>query len=524
MKVFKNYILIAGLFIMAFTACEDNLDIPKHGNLGGMELFYQTDDDAMQALAAVYSSWRDTYSNLRFSKNALSDDVWAGGGMHGDNTDIEKLNEYTFSIEHGMISSLYSGMYSLIYNANLILDNIESNSDIKNRVIAEAKFFRAWAHFELVTLWGTAPAVDHVLSPSEYKQSPGTPENTWAFIEKDLTEAINSGKLPSKTSVNDQGTGVRITKETAQALLGKAYVFQGKWGEAATTLDLVINSGKYKLYDGDYGNILRKVANYCCESMLETNNRYDPNNLFFEMSSLMEGWRFDSFNVTGVDPIYSDIATDAGYGFFSPRKVLYDAFVAREGAEGVRLNKTIVTYDFLRDKIKIQMIAGKALTGNEGYFFWKNRILKSESVLSIPGFRIFQASNYRFMRYAEVLLLAAEAQLKNNNVSKATQYVNEIRQRAGLTPLGSITMDDIKTEKRLELCLEGIRYQDLVRWGDAPAVLGNQGKEVYDFNGSSAIIAVRNEKCGFQAGRNELLPIPSREMLVNPNMVQNVGW
>jgi hypothetical protein len=514
--------IITVLLALGLTACEKNLDIPKHGNLGGMDVFYKTDGDALQASSAIYTTWKGGFFNWFFLKNLLADDIWAGGGNHGDNAPIEQLNEYIFGTDHSMVEGLYSYLYGVIYSANLVLDNLPADSDVKQRVIAEAKFFRAWAHFELVTLWGKAPAVDHVLLPSEYRQATGDPATTWALIESDLTEAINSGMLPSKTDKNDEETGIRITKETAQAYLGKTYVFQGKWGDAITTLDLVINSGKYDLYRGAYGDVLRMVANNSCESILEMQVRFDQTNPPFDQTYLMMGWRFDHFDVSGLKPTYSDIASDAGWGFLNPTKALYDAFVAREGATGYRLNQTMLTYDQVKNDVGLT-IGGQPLHGNEGYFFWKYRMLKSESVIEIPNFRAFQAANPRVMRYAEVLLLAAEAHVRGSG-SKATTYVNEIRTRAGLLPLGSVTIDDVKTEKRLELCAEGVRFQDLVRWGDAPAAMSNQGKEVYQYNGTNATVEYTNSAYGFKTGKHELLPIPGKEILLNPNITQNTGW
>jgi hypothetical protein len=517
-----KYILIAAAFAFCAAGCEDQLDIEKHGNLGGMDTFYKTDADAESSVAAIYTSWRDIHFNYYWVKNALSDDAWAGGGSRGDNAEIEKLNEYTFGTEHSMIEAVYSGLYSIIYNANLVLENISADSDVKKRAIAEAKFFRAWAHFELVSLWEVAPAVDHVLTPSEYKQAYGNPATTYSLIEKDLTEAINSGNLPSKSGKDDAVTGIRITKETAQAVLGKAYVFQGKWTEAQQTLDAVIASGKYDLYRGNYGDILKMVANNCCEAMLEAQLPFDANNPFMSMYNLMVGWRWDAMDVSAINPAYADLASDAGYGFMNPRKDLYDAFVAREGTNGYRLNQTIKTYDFLRDEINLPMRSGAQVYGNEGYFYWKNRILLSESVMGFPNFRGWQASNLRFMRYAEVLLLAAEAHLHGGDAGKATAYVNEIRTRAQLAPLGSVTMDDVKIEKRLELCDEGCRFQDLVRWGDAAAFLGQQGKEVHNFNGTSITTSFTNSAYGFKE-KHKLLPIPGKEIMLNDNMHQKEG-
>lgn len=513
-----KYIVITLLTVL-MTACEKDLNILKHGNIGGMEEFYQTDDDALQASAAIYTAWSGSYFSWYMVKNALSDDVWCGGQSRGDNTATHNLNEYTFGVDHEMIEGVYSSLYSIIYSANLVLDKLPDDSDVKRRVIAEAKFFRAWAHFELVTLWGNAPAVDHVLLPSEYRQPTGNPAATWALIEQDLTEAIASGTLPSKTNKDDPQTGIRITKETAQAYLGKACVFQEKWSDAITTLDLVINSGKYDLYRNDYGDVLKMVADNSCESILEMQVRLDPSNPAFGMNAIMVGWRYDQFDISGLDAAYD--LNPYGYGFFSPTKSLYDAFVAREGAAGYRLNQTMKTYDYLKNDIGITLGSGNALHGNEGYFFWKNRMLKSESIIDVIGF--FQAGNLHVMRYAEVLLLAAEAHVRGGG-SQATSYVNQVRTRAQLSPLGSVTLDDVKMEKRLELCAESVRFQDLVRWGDAPAVLGNQGKDVYRFNGTNATVEYSNAEYGFKTGKHELLPIPGKEIALNPNITQNPKW
>ena len=127
------------------------------------------------------------------------------------------------------------------------------------------------------------------------------------------------------------------------------------------------------------------------------------------------------------------------------------------------------------------------------------------------------------MRYAEVLLMAAEAQLQAGNTAKALEYMNMVRTRAKEEPLTDVSLNDIKTEKRLELCNEGVRYQDLVRWGDAKTALGNQGKDVPAFTGDQVQWNWHNDKYGFQ-DKNSLLPIPLKELELNPNMKPNAGW
>lgn len=521
MKTKYIYILLLGFLSVFNTGCEDRLDIAKHGNLGGQEDFYKTDADALQALASLYSSWGSNYYNWFFVKNLLADDVWCGGGSRGDNASMEQLNEYTYDTDHGMVQGLYSGMYGIIYNANLIIDQLASDTDVKKRAIAEAKFFRAWAHFELVTLYGTAPVVDHLLTPDEYRPGNGTPEVTWAFIEEDLNAAINSNTLPTKSNVNDSETGIRVTKEVAQAMLGKAYLFQGKYSDAAGILDNVIESGKYTLYEGDYSKLLHVAANGSCESMLEVQKRNDSEQAWNQMSMtfLMQGWRTDKLSYSMEASAYLSSGT---YGFMNPRKSLYDDFVAMEGADGYRLNSSIRTSAQM-EKTGVTLQKGAYMVGHEGYFMWKNRALKEDCIYDASYFQALQYINLRVMRYGEVLLMAAEAHVLGGSKDKALKYINLIRTRVHLSELASVTLDDVKKEKRLEMCLESVRYQDLVRWGDAETVLGNQGKEVPSFSTIGVEFQFKNSTYGFKA-KHKLLPIPRKELELNPNMKQNKDW
>ena len=506
---------------LGMASCDSELDIEKHGNLGSMDTYYTNDENVESATASMYLQLRSNYYNWFMTKNMLADDVWCGGGSRGDNAEMEKLNEYTFGTDHSMVQSLYSGLYSIIYKANLITDKVQGETAVMKRAINEAKVVRALAHFELVTLWGTAPVVDHLLTTDEYRQPNSTPADHWTQIEADLTEAINSGTLPSKSSVNDEETGIRITKETAQAFLGKAYLFQGKNAEAAAMLDNVINSGKYALYTGDYDKQFHAAANNNCESIFELQKRNDTEQLWnqMDMTFIMQGWRTDKISYSGQA---QNILAQGMYGFNNPRKSLYDAFVAWEGANGYRLNKTLMTYD-QANAFGITVQTGAYLYGHEGYFLWKNQAWKEDCVTDMSYFQVGEYTDLKVMRYAEVLLLAAEAHLQAGNTSKALEYVNQIRTRAKLTPLTSVTLNDIKTEKRLELCNECVRYQDLVRWGDATTAMGSQGKDVPVYGVDGVHWNFHNDNYGFK-DKNNLLPIPLKEIELNPNMTQNPGW
>ena len=181
----KNILFIALVAFMStiFVSCNSELDIEKHGNMGSMDTYYTTDENIMTGTASLYLEVKSAYYNWLFVKNLLSDDVWCGGGQRGDNGEMEKLNEYSFDSNHGMVESLYKGMYAIIYKANLLIDKAEGESAITKRAINEAKVFRALGHFELVTLFGTAPVVDHLLTPDEYQQRNSTPEELYASVE-----------------------------------------------------------------------------------------------------------------------------------------------------------------------------------------------------------------------------------------------------------------------------------------------------------------------------------------------------
>ena len=209
----------------------------------------------------------------------------------------------------------------------------------------------------------------------------------------------------------------------------------------------------------------------------------------------------------------------------NPRKSLYDAFVKAEGKNGYRLQKTLLNSDQMA-AYGVKLNPGKNIYGCEGYLFFKNRILKSDNIMDASWFQGFQYTDRKIMRYAEVLLLAAEANLQagqtaQNGWSRDVMLLQI--DNAKETPLTSVTLDDIKTEKRLELCLESTRFQDLVRWGDAKKALASQGKEIPNYSSKGVSWDFSNSTFGFQ-DKHMLLPIPLKESELNPNIQQNTGW
>ncbi len=523
----KKIIISLTICIMTFASCAEKLNIEQQGVISE-ESFYQTDEQAVEAITAVYNTWRGQYFNWFYLKNMLADDSFTGGGGRGDNSNFEMINEYRFSSASTVISSAFSGLYSIIYMSNLIVDRVVPDTDIKARVVGEAMAARAWAMTELISLWGPVPFADHVLGADEYQLPNGDVSEMWAWVEENLTHAANF--LPSKPGVEGQSEiGARLTKEAALAFLGKAQIFQGKYAEAAASLKTVINSGNYALVN-DFSQVLRSSTDFGSENIFESNSLNDNDNAWSQgtmLFGLMANWRSD--HLTGMP----EGIWNTGWGFYNPTKTLYDAFIDMEGPQGYRLLNTIKTKDqmgggwafdwntYTYTYVPITIIS--PLYGNEGYLQWKHRMPSDEVITTSWGYSTH--TNFRWMRYAEVLLLASEASLQSGDAASALIYINEVRSRARLNPLSNVTLDDIKKEKRLELCFEGCRYQDLVRWGDAATVLANQGKEIPALSADGSVsIVVTNTQFGFKTGKHELLPFPEHEMNVNKNLKQNPGW
>lgn len=519
MKGITIIYLAAIAMMFSMLSCDDELDIVQKGAIS-LEEYYGSDESAEGAVTAIYGELRGMMYNYKFLKNICSDDVWAGGADRGDNSDLEKMNEFTFSVEHAFLSGCFQSYYRIIYNANIVMQYIEPDTDVKRQMIAEAKVFRAFAYIDLISMWGTPPLVDHPLDPSEYQMPNGDPAELWALVETDLTEAIASGSLIQKSGVNDKSI-FRVTKQFAQTLLGKAYLYQGKNTESAAAFESVINSNLYALYEGEYDDIFAFSNKNNSESMFEVNRVVDPNNVWsnFDFWHLMIHFRTDRFT---SKPVTAMGLADLGWGFCLPQKDLYDAFVAEEGENGYRLNRTLKTYGQIQE-MGASMDAGKTIIG-EGYFFWKTRITKD--AVPAAGSNFTWDHNINLMRYADVLLMAAEANLLAGNQSKADTYLNMVRTRARLGNK-TASMEAIKTERRLELCFEDVRYQDLIRWGDAESYLSEQGNE-YPVMASNGTVTYRptgnsSGKYGFQ-DRNYLFPFPSTEIQLNKSIVQNQGW
>ena len=494
---------LACLLVVAATAgCKKFLDNDVPGAFPEDE-FYRTDADVSQAVIGVYdmmqAHYNSNWASIFMVKSLLSDESNAGGNDAGDQPGYQTLDNYNFDATNDKVRDVWRMCYFAIYRANKVINKTEANNPLRKRLVAEAKTLRAYNYFELVTLWGDVPLVLDDIAPSAYTSTGKKPKaDIYKQIEKDLTEAVVD--LPAKSAYSPADK-FRVSLGTAQALLGKALLYQQKWLDAATQFDLVINSNNYAL-GNTIGAVFSSQGEFGSESILEisyTNGRsYDWGNFPWgaapesNIHVQLMGPRGDFYTKAPADSL------QAGWGFIYPKQKLWNAFVAA-GDNTQRRKESLMS--------AAELIAAGGNWSNptaydyEGFFQRKYGSFVTQT--GGPIGELNYGTNWRLIRYADVLLMAAEANYRTNE-GKARGFINQIRQKRGLpdvTATGAALFTAIVTERQLELAFEGFRFQDLVRWGMATTELG---------------------PLGFVTGKHEVLPIPDYDVKTgglaqNPN-------
>jgi starch-binding outer membrane protein, SusD/RagB family len=509
-KLIYKLSVIAGL-ALTLTACEKEfLDKPIYGVLAADD-YFKTDQELEEGVFACYDALQWAYAtdwNSMFVVKAFpSDESHAGGGDQADQPPYQELDNFSYTSENKPIEHSFQGMYFTIMRANVIINTAVGDTPARLKMIAEAKALRAYSYFELVSMFGGVPIRLTQTKGTDFAMAKSTPEEVYAQIHKDLDEAIPN--LPKKSEYAP-AMRFRMSQGIAWALKGKAYLYQKKYAESAKAFDEVIKSNEYSLAP-DYSKLFLKQQEYGVESLFEIGysetGGNDWGNYQWAGSRAMENqinWQLMGPRDTKFEGGTSGLSK--GWGFNYPTTKMADAYVA-EG-DVVRRKASIMSVAELTALGGSWSAAPGEQWGMDGYFRLKYGTLVSETSGTGGGTpELNYGTNIRVIRYADVLLMAAEANFLSNNVGVAQGYFDQVRNRVNL-PAKVITMDAIKTERKLELAFEGFRFLDLVRWGDAAAVLKNQGFA----------------KNGNFLEKHNLFPIPYSEVKNNKLMVQNPGW
>jgi hypothetical protein len=462
--------------VMVTSGCKKFLTQEVPGAFAEQD-FYKTDADATQAVTAVYdmmqAHYNSNWASLYMIKTLLSDESNAAGNDAGDQPGYQTIDKYNFDATNDKIRDAWRMCYFTIYRANKVVNRTTPETDLRKRLIAEAKLLRAYNYFELVSLWGDVPLVLDDIAPTDYTKTGRKPKAAvYAQIEKDCLDAIAVLPIRSGYTGSDR---FRVTKGTGQALLGKAYLYEQKWPEAVAQFEAVITSGQYSLAPS-IGAAFSKNFEFGQESLFEisyTSDRaYDWGNFPWgaqpesNIHIQLMGPRGDYYTKAPSDSLL------AGWGFNLPKQKLWNAYIA--AGDVVRRKQIVMS------KAELLAAGGNWTNDNawgyEGYFQRKYGSFTTQT--GGPIGELNYGTNWRQIRYADVLLMAAEANYRASNETKARQYINLVRQRSSLpdvTATGTALFDALVKERQLELAFEGFRYTDLVRWGLAAQELGTFG-------------------------------------------------
>ena len=501
MKKNKNIITAILVFTLVATgiySCSDEyLDETDNYNIDSQG-YFNSEDDYYMALVGVYDLLQASYVNVLLGEIA-SDNTLCGGESATDVVGFQQIDDMGHTSVNSNLRDVWSWMFSGISRANYFLEfKDKTDFEGRNKMIAEVRFLRAYYHFELVKWFGGLPIKDYdaALLGSGKRFAPGdelsiarySAQEVYALIESDLIFAVNN------LDYNAPQVG-RVTKGAAEALLGKAYLYQDKFSEAATILDNVINNGPYQLATS-YETMFENEGENNVESVFEVQYT-DAEGAGFGCLQCSEGNVAVGFNGirNHTGPTY-----DSGYSFNVPTQETVDSFEDGDSRKEV----SVLDIEAWAEQTGATYGLGYEHTG-----YYNRKYIPRQGDQNIGDQNLTNPNNYRSVRFADVLLMAAEANNRGSiDDTKAQSYLNMVRTRAfggdfnNVSASGSELTEAIFHERRVELVGEGHRFFDLVRTGQAASEIE-----------------------GFQVGKHELFPIPVQEIqFSNGNWNQNPNY
>jgi len=493
MKKYNHTIQLGIIFVtslLVLNSCADDYLDNSKIYAQDSESFFNSEADYYNALVAAYDPLQSTFINVLMGEIA-SNNTLAGGESATDVPGYQQVDDMTHTPVNQQLQNLWSWMFGGVNRAAYIIE-FEDKTDFtgKEVLIAEARFLRAYYNFELVKWFGDIPikpAGRFVLG--DEKTIPRSPKtDVYALIEQDLQYAINN------LSYTAPQIG-RATKGAAEALLGKVYLFQDKFSEAGTVLENLIQNGPYML-EPDYDKIFEAAGENGTGAVFEVQYT-DIQGAGFGCLQCSEGNVAVGFQ--GVRGYQGDLFT-SGFSFNVPTQEMVDQFEAGDNRKEV----AILDINAWAASTGAVFTTGFEHTG----FFNRKYLPRKRSTDAAGDLNLTNPNNYRAIRYADVLLMAAEAFNRSStpNDTKARTYLNRVRTRAfgtanDVTSGGAALTSAIYRERRVELVGEGHHFFDLVRTG--------RGSNIP----------------GFSTGKNEVFPIPLEEIQFSQgNWSQNQGY
>lgn len=451
MKKLTNMILLS--LIMS---CSKNFIDLKPISAVSVDILYKTDKDFNDALTATYHTLQSQYQRFYILSDVRADDSWQ---QIFKNNSQSYSDAFVTNSSDGLMKSSWQNYYQIIFRVNTILSKIK-DADVtivknKDRYIGEAKFLRAFAYFDLIRIFGDVPMVTTPVYIAEsYKIGRKNIDSIYKeVIIPDFLDAAN--KLLPKYTGSDVG---RPTKGAALSLLGRVYLTRKDFVNAESTLKEVTSMG-YQL-----------LKNYN-ELFDYTKNEHHSEYIFdieYE-EGIGQGSVFTNAFLPNSTQMFSFYGM-GGYGDEqnSPSQTLIDLFDLKDIRKDITVGVKGGFYN--KDSVFVKLPTSTSQTYTKKY------------IVSVAANNDSRA-NWKVIRYADVLLMYAESLNENNKTDLALEYLNLVRNRAGLEGYSDLTKEDSKQkillERRLELSFEGVRWFDLLRTGQAYKVMEQYGMQPF---------------------------------------------
>ena len=546
---------------MTLTSCDDFLTEDVRGS-ENLDTYFKNVDEVNSYVGGCYyeiakgGGWWQIYNTWLMS-DMTTDDLWDGNTTQDDGyQDVTHFMPNGQS--SGILQNFWGARYQGINTCNVAIERIpgaDMDETLKAQRLAEVRFLRAFFYFDLVRNFGGVPLLTRQTGDAS-GVGRSSLEECYKFIEEELTAVAEVLPERSEWPAADMG---RATRGAALGILGKAQLYQGKWDEARVTLKKVIDSKEYELL-ADFGDVWSVKHNNSKESLFETQQMYNG----------------DTYPTGGSLTVVTGCRNGVGDGWSwgQPTSDLENAFIAAGDTE--RLRWTIIKTGcteiagetqfnkFIENNSSIGKINEDKFKSYKQEFGWTDamyystyiidpaqhksaRIIRKYFVPTEDRPEIYNIDkiplNHRLLRYADVLLMYAEACCESGsaNEEQARWALNEVRNRVHLSPVtasGKQLRDAIRAERRLELAHEQSRLYDLRRWDCDNGkkmmcnVMGPNGTFVKYNTGADADMYEKwnqgepsDKGTRFNENRDLLYPIPLYEIQhSNGAIVQNPGW
>lgn len=495
----KINIIIVALFVLM--GCTKDLDKTNPG-YALLDKYFKNSDELQKGTNGIYSIFHSASLVARewfFLEDLRSDEVSSGGSQ----LEVPRAQILNGAVtpDNSVMNSVWNGLYTVIHRSNTVIGsaaNVKDNDALRDQCVAQAKFFRAWAYFELVSLWGPVPLYTQVVVKPDDFQPRATEDAVYTQIIQDLKDA--AAVLNPTYSAAEQG---RVTSGAANAMLGRVNMQKGDYAAAKEALLKVTGSGLYQLMPNYSDNFLEETE-FNAESVWEA-VFFDKGDNSFDWNGTNDGAGIAQSTIRNQE--YCPVAwrnlipSDRFLNEFEDNDPRYKASVYETG------DKFNNGADVLTDAMQ----NGNASTvdGVTKKVSWRKFTLIYKESLTTANYHP-GGNNQRMIRYAEVLLMLAECENELGNTGDAVGYLNQVRNRT------SVNMPDYPTaaypvanteqvtqaimhERMVELGDEQVRNRDILRWRKK----GYFTTEPISY---------------FRVGRDELLPIPQQEIDNNPEL------